>query len=176
MRVRRDVVAFLAVALVAGLVPLVGKAREQATIAAKDFPGWPSHHEGRALTQLPLTEREASFVQGFPGQVGRFSDGRREIVIRWVSAPTRLLHGSADCFRGGGYSITPMPVRRDAAGTPMGCFRASRGETEDLVVCEVIRDGRGESWPDVSAWYWNALFGSSAGTWWSFAVAEQGWK
>jgi hypothetical protein len=174
MRVRRDVVAFLVAALVAGLVPLAGTAREQATVATKDFPGWPSQHEGRALTELPLTEREASFVKGFPGQVGRFSDGRREIIIRWVSAPTRLLHGSADCFRGSGYSVAPVPVRRDAAGTPMGCFRASRSGAENLIVCEVIRDGRGESWPDVSAWYWNALFGSGGGPWWSFVVAEKG--
>src|SRR6185295_16936285 len=81
MRIRRDVMAFLAAAIVAALMPLVGTAREQATNAAGDFPGWPTRYEGRALTELPLTEREAAFVRGFPGKVGRFSDGRREIII-----------------------------------------------------------------------------------------------
>ena len=36
-----------------------------------------------------------------------------------------------------------------------------------------IYDGRGESWPDVSAWYWNAIFGSSPEPWWSFVVADR---
>jgi hypothetical protein len=174
MRWRCDVAAFLAAALIAGLVPFVSAAREQTSVAAKDFPGWPSHHEGRALTQLPLTERETGFVRGFPGKVGRFSDGRREIVIRFVNAPTRLLHPSSDCFRGAGYSVKPVAVRRDASGTPMGCFRASRNGAEDMIVCEVIRDGQGANWPDVSAWYWNALFGSGDGPWWSYVVAEPG--
>jgi hypothetical protein len=178
IRLWREVGAFLAAALIAGLVaglaPLVGMAREQTPPGSKAFPGWPAQYEGRALTPLPLTEREAGFVRGFPGKVGRFSDGRREIIIRWVSAPTRLLHPSADCFRGSGYSVAPIAVRRDAGGTPMGCFRASRSGGRDFTVCEVIRDSRNESWPDASAWYWNALFGSSNGPWWSFVVAEPG--
>jgi len=42
-----------------------------------------------------------------------------------------------------------------------------------FLVRQVIRDERGESWPDVSAWYWNALFASSSAPWWSFVVAEK---
>jgi hypothetical protein len=173
MRFRIDGAVFLVIALVVGLAPLVGTAREQAPAAAKDFPGWPDQYEGRALTQLPLTEREAGFVRGFPGKVGRFTDGGREIIVRWVSAPTRLLHPSADCFRGSGYSVKPIAMRRDATGTPMGCFRTSRGGSDDMIVCEVIRDNRSESWPDASSWYWNALVGASTGPWWSFVVAEK---
>lgn len=173
MKIRRDGVAFIAAVLVAGLLPFVSKAREQAPAAATDFPGWPDRYEGRPLTQLPLTEREAGFVHGFPGKVGRFTDGGREIIVRWVSAPTRLLHPSSDCFRGSGYSVKPIAMRRDATGTPMGCFRASRGGSDDMVVCEVIRDNRSESWPDASSWYWNALFGASTGPWWSFVVADK---
>jgi hypothetical protein len=54
----------------------------------------------------------------------------------------------------------------------MSCFRASLRD-EHLRVCELIRDGQGASWPDVSAWYWNAIFGSRQGPWWSFVVAER---
>ena len=173
MRIRFDIVALVVAALAAGLAPVVGDVREQRTAATADFPGWPSRYENRELTELPLTQREAAFVRDFPGKVGRFSDGTREIIIRWVSAPTRRLHASADCFRGSGYKITPIPVMRDAAGTPMGCFRASQHGI-GFTVCELIRDGRGDSWPDVSAWYWNAVFGVSVGPWWSFVVAEPG--
>jgi hypothetical protein len=171
--VRRWTIAtFLLAALAAALAPLLDRTSDAAPAAGKLFPGWPTHYEGRALTGLPLTRREAAFMQDFPGRVGRFSDGRREIIIRWVGVPTRRLHSAADCLRASGYSIAPMPVRKDAAGSPMSCFRAGHG-TDAMTVCEVIRDLRGESWPDVSAWYWNALLGSSAGPWWSFVTAER---
>ncbi|HZN29951.1 MAG TPA: hypothetical protein VFB88_11365 [Xanthobacteraceae bacterium] len=162
--------AFVLAAIAAALAPLFGRTSD--TAAAKDFPGWPTHHEGRALTELPLTQRELAFVHDFPGRVGRFSDGRREIIIRWVGAPTRRLHPAADCLRGSGYAITPLPGRTDAAGAAMGCFRARHG-TERMTVCELIRDQRGASWPDVSAWYWNGMLGASPAPWWSFVVAER---
>lgn len=159
-------------ALAAGLAPLLEGASDRALAAEKDFPGWPTRYEGRELIQLPLTPREDAFVRDFPGKVGRFSDGRREIIIRWVGTPTRLLHPSADCFRGSGYSVTPLPVRRDAAGAAMSCFRANH-QRDSMTVCELVRDEKGETWPDVSAWYWHALFGSSPAPWWSFVVAER---
>ena len=161
---------FLLAALAAALAPLF--ARTGDTAAAKDFPGWPTHYEGRALTELPLTQRELAFVHDFPGRVGRFTDGRREIIIRWVGAPTRRLHPAADCLRGSGYTITPMPGRTDASGAAMGCFRARHG-AERMTVCELIRDQRGASWPDVSAWYWNGMLGASPPPWWSLVVAER---
>ena len=140
------IAALLLSALAAALAPLF--ARTSDTAAAKDFPGWPTHYEGRALTELPLTQRELAFVHDFPGRVGRFSDGRREIIIRWVGAPTH------------------------AAGAAMGCFRARHG-ADSMTVCELIRDQRGASWPDVSAWYWNGMLGTSPAPWWSFVVAER---
>jgi hypothetical protein len=172
LKSRGALAAFLLAATAAALAPLLHRGNDAALAATRDFPGWPSGYEGHALTQLPLTPREDAFVRDFPGRVGRFSDGRREVIIRWVGAATRLLHPAADCFRGSGYSIVPMPMRRDASGAAMSCFRASR-EGDRMMVCEVINDARGESWPDVSAWYWNALFSASAAPWWSFVVAEK---
>lgn len=166
------VATFLLAAAAAALAPLLGTADDTPWAGSSSFPGWPTNYEGRELTPMPLTQREAAFVRDFPGRVGRFSDGRREIIIRWVSAPTRRLHSAADCFRGSGYSIAPMPVRMGAAGHAMGCFRAS-DRAGVMTVCEVIRDERGESWPDVSAWYWHALFGTTRAAWWSFVVAEK---
>jgi hypothetical protein len=170
-KARTSVFALLLAAGSAATVPLLDRVDGAASTANRDFPGWPSHYEGRALTELPLTARESAFARDFPGRVGRFSDGRRELIIRWINAPTRRLHPAADCLRASGYGITPLPARTDAAGSAMSCFTAHRG-AESLRVCEVIRDQRGESWPDVSAWYWHAMLRSSPAPWWSFVVAE----
>src|SRR5262245_28444559 len=125
MRSRFAIMAVPAAAALAALAPLLARPSASAVAEAGHFPGWPTHYEGRVLTELPLTQRELAFVRDFPGRVGRFSDGRREIIIRWVGAPTRRLHPASDCFRGSGYSITPMPLGKDAAGAAMGCFRAN---------------------------------------------------
>jgi len=163
------VAALLVAATAAALAPLV--VRSNGAAVGAPFPGWPTHYEARALVELPLTQRETAFVQDFPGRVGRFSDGRREIIIRWLGAPTRKLHAAADCFRGSGYAIAPVAARKDATGATMSCFRATlRGVS--MIVCEAIRDEQGGRWSDVSAWYWDGMLRSSTPPWWSFVVAE----
>jgi hypothetical protein len=168
-------VALVMTALLAALAPMLDRGLHRHDASDEAFPGWPRQFEGRTLRQLALTGREAGFVAGFPGRVGRFHDGRREIIIRWVNKPTRLLHPAADCFKGIGYAITPLPARRSRDGHLMSCFRAVRGK-DALTVCELIRgaqgEGASESWPDVSAWYWSALLGTSSAPWWSYVVAE----
>jgi len=169
LRTRGKIAALLLAAAAAALAPLIE--RSNGAAASAPFRGWPTEYEGRVLVELALTQKEAAFVQDFPGRVGRFTDGRREIVIRWVGAPTRKLHSAADCFRGSGYAITPVAARKASDGTTMSCFRATlRGAS--MTVCEVIRDERGGSWSDVSAWYWDGMLHSSAPPWWSFVVAQ----
>jgi hypothetical protein len=170
MRFGRIAVFLLAV-LTAALAPILAGTREPTLAGGENFPGWPVRYEDRDLTAMALTPRETAFVRDFPGRVGRFSDGRREIIIRWVNAPTRRLHPAADCFRASGYRVTPLPAQKNADGRTMSCFRASlRGDR--LRICELIRDEGGESWPDVSAWYWSAMLGTGQGPWWSFVVAQ----
>jgi hypothetical protein len=169
MNARGQIAALLLAAAAAALAPLI--ARSNGATADAPFPGWPAEYGGRALVELPLTPRESAFVQDFPGRVGRFTDGRREIIIRWLGAPTRKLHSAADCFRGSGYTITPIAARKNGDGSTMGCFRATLRGTS-MTVCEVIRDERGGSWSDVSAWYWDGMLRSSAPPWWSFVVAQ----
>lgn len=135
------------------------------------FPGWPSRFEEQPLVPLSLTEREARFAKGFPGEIGRFTDGRQEIIIRWVTRETRRLHPAADCFKGLGYTITPSPLYRDANGYQWTQFTAKR-EQESLRVREIIR-GDELGWPDISAWYWHAFLGRTEGPWWAITVAER---
>ena len=169
---QRTRVLFAIALLAAALSPLLASHVTAEAKLSVGFPGWPKTFEGRTMTELPLSNREAAFADEFPGRIARFSDGRREIILRWVATATRRLHPASGCFNGLGYSITPSAMQHAASGTPMSCFRARRGG-EELEVCEQISAASGsETWPDVSSWYWPALLGQSLGPWWSVVVAE----
>ncbi len=165
--------AFALACLIVALLPLIP--RNTPSPIAIGFSGWPTEFEGRALTALPLTERELRFAEGFPGKLGRFHDGTRELVIRWVTRETRMLHSAADCFQGLGYRITPLPLQNDADGKRWQSFTAQRND-ERLRIRERIYETNGtptnQSWSDVSAWYWQALLGRTKGAWWAVTIAE----
>jgi hypothetical protein len=150
--------------------PLWGSASEREPVVAA-FPGWPASFEGLPLRELPLSEREERFGAGFPGRIARFTDGRRELIVRWVAAPTRQLHSAADCFRGIGYEVSQATSWRGQEGLIWQRFTAARGESR-LVVRESLTDGAGGRWTDVSSWYWAALLGQTQGPWWAITVAE----
>jgi hypothetical protein len=178
----RLTLVYIMACMVAALVPVL-PVRTENPPAALVFPGWPTHFAGRALHQLPLSAREQRFDTGFPGYVARFTDGRREIIIRWVTRETRKLHPSTHCLQGAGYTIQPLPLWTDQAGSHWGCVLAQRG-AETLRVCERItpqleaNTGEAQSaparagWTDVSSWYWAALLGKTSGPWWAITVAE----
>ncbi|KQV53993.1 MULTISPECIES: hypothetical protein [unclassified Duganella] len=162
-------IAFAGLCALASLAPLAFENNAGARVTA-GFPGWPTSFEGRKLTPLPLTPIETRFQQNFPGRVGRFSDGEREIVIRWVDQGTRKLHASSDCFKANGYELTVQPVKIVGQERWSG-FIASRG-TQKLEVHERIADAYGGQWSDVSAWYWAAQLGQTKGPWWAITVAQ----
>jgi hypothetical protein len=127
---------------------------------------------GKTLTQLPLNEMEKQFATEFPGRIARFSDGEREIIIRWVTEATRKMHPASDCFQGLGYSVKPLAAYRDHDGSLWASFAATKGD-EQLRVYERINSDSGETWTDVSAWYWSALRQRGSGSWWAITVAEK---
>jgi hypothetical protein len=135
---------------------------------SNDFP---TTFEGFEIEKLPLSERESYFLEDFPGHIGRFSDGKREIIIRYVREATRKLHPASDCFKAIGYSTKPLPLKVDENGKRWSCFSAVKAG-EKLRVCERIYNSEGEEWTDVSSWYWAAL-GESYGKWWAVTVAER---
>ena len=116
------------------------------------------------LTELPLSARETAFLEGFPGAVARFTDGERDIVMRWVTQPTRRLHPAEDCYRGLGYNVSPPRIVADSDGARWRCFAATRKEAAHEV-CEQMQDLEGQRWTDVSAWYWAAVLEKSRGPW-----------
>jgi hypothetical protein len=161
---------FWTACLAAGCMPLLTPAGGRAPAAAV-FPGWPRSFEGRPLVQVPLTDADRRFAADFPGRLGRFRADGRTVLLRWVPEPTRRLHPAADCFRGSGYRMVPLPVWAAPDGTRWGCGRADRG-TEQLRVRERIVDAGGGAWTDISSWYWAALLGRSRGPWWAVTIVE----
>ena len=145
---------------------------EARTLPHASLPDWPPEFEGVPLVPLPLTARESAFLDDFPGRVGRFRCGARELVLRWVARPTRRLHAASDCFRGAGYSIVPLPLLEEANGRAWSRFEARR-KNESLLVSESITDPAGQSWTDPSAWYWAASTGSTSGPWLATTVARR---
>ena len=164
---RRGPLVFLFACLAAAAAPLLPSL---SVPAAAGFPGWPVQFEGRPLRQLPLTALEQRFAESFPGRLGRFSDGEREIILRWVPRETRKLHPAADCFKASGYELTMQPSEIDANGGRWGRFLARRGATA-LSVRERVHDAAGNSWTDVSSWYWAAFWRRSNGPWWAVTIA-----
>lgn len=162
--------AVLSLLLIAALVPLLTSGKTSA-LADRSFPGWPSTFEGRHLAPLPLTADEQRFAGGFPGKIAKFTDGTHSIVMRWVSQETRQLHPSEDCFRGSGYKVKPAPTTLDADGNRWGCFHASKAGASPLMVRQRICDGSGNSWTDVSEWYWCALMNKTSAPWFSYTIA-----
>ena len=171
----RALVAYLIVCALAAAAPFVprpSRARSGGAAVPAAF-AWPSQFEGRPLTELPLTGRDRRFADDFPGRIGRFSDGTREIILRHTTQATRRLHPASDCLRAIGFAIEPLPARRGPDGSAWGCFAARNPDATDLTICEQIRDAAGRTWPDPSSWYWPALTGDSRGPWWSTTVVER---
>lgn len=162
---------FLIACLAAALAPLAGAGKPAAPDikARSEFPGWPATFENRELTQLPLSALEERFARDFPGRIARFTDGKREIIMRWVAGPTRKLHPAADCFKGSGYTVTSRPII-EADGQRWATFVAVRGN-RNFLVSERIYDQQGRQWSDVSAWYWANQMGDSSPAW-AITVAQ----
>ncbi|MBB4861816.1 exosortase/archaeosortase family protein [Pseudomonas nitritireducens] len=160
----------LAALLLAALWPLL--APVSAPTLSRTAHEWPLQFEGRALRPLALSPVEQRFAEDFPGQLGRFTDGQRSIVLRHVLRPTRKLHPAEDCFRALGYRIEQTQLRqRVAAPGLQRCFVVSR-EGVRLQVCDYIEDAAGQSFSDTSAWYWSALAGRSQGPWQAVTLAS----
>lgn len=169
MRRSLPILLFAFLALAGALVPLLPEPEGPARPGAAS---WPASFEGRRLHPVAATAEDRILARRFPGQVARFSDGRRQIVLRRLDSATRRLHPASDCYRAAGYEISPAPMRLVAGRGPAACFIARRGGRAFLA-CEQVRDGRGRSWPDVSSWYWAALLGTSNGPWLASLTVER---
>lgn len=160
---------FLFIAIVAATWPLLAPGEPAPPRASAHE--WPRAFEGRPLSPQALGAVEQRFADRFPGAIGRFDDGRRTIVLRHVTEPTRMLHPAADCFRGLGYTVRDERLEQDTRGALQRCFVAEQGARR-LRVCERIVDANGAIYTDASWWYWAAALGRSTGPWLATTTAE----
>jgi len=168
----RAIAVHIIMCMIAASVPFIPAYTLNAGVDA-DFSGWPESIEGLPLKQEALSEKEVDFAEGFPGKIARFSDGTREIIIRWVTVRTRKLHPASDCFKGMGYAVRPLPLHIDSKQREWNSFEA-RMDTVHLNVRELVFDDHGNSWSTVSSWYWSVLLGKTQGPWWAVTIAEKG--
>ena len=147
-------VLFVAALLFAAIWPLrpadsvTVAARQSATVEWAEAAWVP---QDTAPRRLPLSAREQGFARQFPGHIARFADSRHEWIVRVIDKPTRMLHPATDCFRGLGYTVTPLRV------------------------CERIFDAQSGRWTDASSWYWSALLtraDHTMGPWWAVTRVE----
>jgi len=87
----------------------------------------PLQRQNRHPRTWPLSNRETRLMNRFPGRIARFTDGNREIILRYVASPTRTLHPAAECFEAVGYRGPQSP---DGEGCydreALGLFRRER--------------------------------------------------
>lgn len=142
-------------------------------VAANPAPAaveWPRELDGRSLRPLAFSDVERRFADRFPGAIGRFTDGESTIVLRRVTAPTRMLHPAVDCYRGLGYRVVSHALEQEASPGDGASPRLKRclvaeKKGRQLRVCENIVDGKGQVYTDTSAWYWAAVMGRTQGPW-----------
>lgn len=132
---------------------------------------WPQQWDGKPLQPLALSVVENRFAANFAGHIGRFSDGQRQIVLRYVEQPTRMLHPASDCYKGLGYHIQHEQLEYDDQQRVWRCFYATK-QGQIVRVCERIVDKQGKVFTDTSSWYWQAELGHSQGVWWAITTAE----
>jgi hypothetical protein len=127
---------------------------------------WPTEWRGQPLQPLAVSAVEQRFAARFPGRIARFALGEpgRELVLRDVQRPTRLLHPAEDCWRGLGWRLQPARLELDTEQALWRCFEATRDGAR-VRVCERIVDAHGGVFTDTSAWFWAAALGRSSGPW-----------
>lgn len=167
----------LVLALFAVVEPWIlgGRNSAEPSILTISFPGWETAPVPAEAHEVMLSERDRRFAQQFPGKIAAFADGNRLWLVRWVAQPTRRLHPASDCLKATGYLVRPASAELDASGLLWAGCDAQRGE-ERLRVRERIFSSDGRGWTDVSAWYWHAVLGRSAGPWWAVTVIERASK
>ena len=143
--------------------------RSQIVLDLRTFEsvGWPTHFMGEELLPIPLSENEEGFYRDFPGEAAQFQVGTDRLILRRVHTATRKLHPAKDCFKGMGFSIEETGLRADAYERIWRTFNATKAG-ESYQVFELIVDESGNTWSDVSSWYWSVVMDRSQGPWTSF--------
>lgn len=164
---------FYILVLLSVLQPVANSGSNSKQVHNDSFPGWPETFEGEVLHSVPLSENEKVWFKSFPGKIARFRTDNQNLIIRWVTTPTRKLHPVQDCLKATGYRIQPAPLRYDRHKKLWGCVYAEK-DGKVFTACEQLQDAEGNSYSDISTWFWQSILGYSNGPWWSTAYIKEG--
>jgi exosortase/archaeosortase family protein len=156
--------------ITSALLPLVVRPTIGAGVI-EPAASWPDTVDGAKITVVDSLREEQAFAADFPGQMKRFTDGTNSYFVRCVYKDTRQLHPSSDCFKGLGYTVDPQPIVIGSDGRRWSSFTAWKAQDKYLVM-ERIYNERGDSWTDVSEWYWSACLGKSKAPWFAVTIAK----
>jgi len=134
---------------------------------------WPATLDGVALVELPLSEMEQRFARTFPGQIGRFAWGEREVIMRRTVRPTRRMHPAADCLRAAGFETRAEPLFRDVESGLWGCSTARKDGRRWQVLERYLSSDGSLLATDASAWFWQAMAQPDEGPWTALTVIEE---
>ena len=160
--------AFVVCCLLAALAPWLSGAvaREPEPVP---FPGW-ERYRPVAYRELALSEQERLFAEGFPGRIARFSNGREELVLRWIAEPSRRLHPAEHCLRGAGFTLTRATASPDVRAGASAWIAERAGKR--LLVHEWIEASDGRVFGSVGEWYWPSTLGRSRGPWVAHTLSQ----
>lgn len=159
----RIAVAVTLTALLAVAAPHVSHPRNPGTPAE---PPALTHFQGQELVAVELGPVEEKFYRNFPGSIAVYQARDFRLIVRRVTRATRKLHPASHCLRAEGYEIGEKTV-----GDAQWLSYRIAGKGEILRISERIREpSSGKAWPDISAWYWHALFHPAAGDWEAITV------
>jgi exosortase/archaeosortase family protein len=117
------------------------------------------------LQPLPPTRAEQAFAKSFPGLLSSHQWGTGQVIIRSTRTATRRLHPSRDCLRASGYKTSNAVTVSSRDGTEWSRFTATRDGIRRTVHERIVSETTGDSWTDVTAWYWSALRHPLNGPW-----------
>lgn len=120
--------------------------------------------QGVPVTRVALNEAEATFYRDFPGTIAVYESGHDKLIVRRVNRATRKLHPASHCLRAEGFRIGEETVVEDGEGRWVSYTVTRNGENfqvKEHVTCPAS----GRSWPEISAWFWQAFFHPGEGPW-----------
>lgn len=148
-----------------------GSVEESSDISSLSEDDWSWFVVDSSWQEVPLTGFESRYSELFPGRIASFKNGDRSLILREVDRPTRMLHSAKDCYQAMGYQVKSMPIVKKMDGTFWSRSSAERGG-DSVVIRERIISMDGQSWTDVSSWYWSAVMGKSRGAWYSITEVD----
>ena len=155
---------------VAGLLVLIAAGFSKG-VPPKSSPAPPAltSFRGVPVRQIALTEAEENFYRNFPGSIAIYESTDLKLIVRHVSQATRKLHPASHCLQAEGFRIGEKSLSTDDGFLT---YRITR-DGETLSVKEQVTSLTTErTWPEISAWYWHALFHPNQGPWTAVTMIE----